>query len=183
MSRRALVGFLALAGVGCSGATTAVRTATAVTAAFTSASDGDVVLVNSSILLTSTLSLYTSTPTNVTIQSAPGGRYVLDGQGSVQIFSVDGQAHLTISDIDLRNGHSSYGGGALWIGFGAQATIRNCILSDNYGYQGGAIHSSGLLDTHNVTFRNNSAWSGGGIFTSGNTSLKYSRFTENFAII
>jgi hypothetical protein len=137
---------------------------------------------------------------NVTVQGLPGAAGItIDGGGSLRPFFVDldfggsGSGTLTLNDLTIQNGRSTFGGGifnlgtltmrrctltrnsasnqggALYTGAsyatGAQALLVNCTIADNTGLNPGIMSDSARLDLVNVTIRGN--LSPGGITSGG----------------
>ena len=103
---------------------------------------------------------------SVTIIGAGANILAVDGNATTRIFQIGQSETVTISDLTIRNGQGSFGGGIL-NGDAATLTIINSTLSDNSGGFGGGGFNSGTLAIVNSTVSGNIASEGGGIYNSG----------------
>lgn len=59
---------------------------------------------------------------------------------------------------------------------GGTFRIRNCVLQESFGIEGGALHNSGTLDMQDTVIRKNLSTSrGGGVFNGSNTTSLFRR--------
>jgi autotransporter family porin len=107
-------------------------------------------------------------PISVIIQGSGALWTIVDGQQKDSVFEVgtNPEAVVTLSDMTIRNGQASNGGG---ISNEGTLTVTHCILKDNTAfYDGGGLY----IDHSKVTvkdciIRDNEAMNGGGIFVNG----------------
>jgi parallel beta-helix repeat protein len=80
-------------------------------------------------------------------------------------------------------GNSSTGGGAgggIYLAYGSLAAIEDCTIANNSAYQGGGIYTSGNQTILNCTVSGNSASQGGGIYWWGSSpAIRNSHVTMN----
>jgi CSLREA domain-containing protein len=125
-------------------------------------------------LRTTTTSLDVTSP--VTID--PTGTVVIDGNGN-PLFDVDTTGNLTISDLTLRRGTNTGGGGVL---NGGTTVLERVLLEANTGQEGGGVLNVGTFIARNVTFSGNQAFvDGGGLQNEGTATLNNVTFAENVA--
>ena len=112
-----------------------------------------------------------------------------DGGGSTQLFLVDGGSSLHLSDLTLRNGYASSGGGAIMANQSSVSFTGNMSFISNSaaGSSGGAIlaiESTVSWVGDGTEFSNNFADFGGAILAS-DSSVSWdgdgTRFISNFA--
>ncbi len=126
----------------------------------------DVITITEDITLEEALPPITAT---ITIE---GGGHTISGDKQFRIFDVQG-GNLTIKNLTLFAGNApaEENGGALRLGAGAQVAVESVRFSDNSGFQGGAISTSGddahLSIRDSQFLRNSSRGYGGAIFAEG----------------
>ena len=90
----------------------------------------------------------------------------LSGQGTVRILQVSNSARVTLAGLTLTRGKApgTENGGALRVDTGAIVTLTNSTLFSNTAYYGGGLFSSGVVTVQNSTLYSNTAgWAGGGL--------------------
>lgn len=113
-----------------------------------------------------------------------GNGHTIDASNLGRIFSVSG-SNVILKNITLINGKFSGYGGAVYVS-GANFTLDNCKLEDNYANYGGAIYSTGInTKITNSELKDNTAqYSGGAIrTTNSNLVIDNSNFTDNKIIV
>jgi len=84
-------------------------------------------------------------------------------------------------------GSSGGGGGVYWANFAVGAIVRNCLITGNYGYQGGGIRanvsSGGRVPAFQrcVVSNNTSSYRAGGFYADGNVQFEDCIFRDNYA--
>lgn len=115
---------------------------------------------------------------------------IIDGNEIDRIFHVVSDVDVLFTNLTIRNGHAPaggfYGGGGILNGSedisGATIRILNCLFSENLSEStGGGLDNSGTAFLQDVTFRENKAYYGGGIFNIGSLSIEGATFTQNIA--
>jgi Ca2+-binding RTX toxin-like protein len=117
----------------------------------------------------------------LTIQGPGPDVIAVDGNNNDRIFYAQNfdAAHLPldISGLTLKNGYSTYNGGALYSdgggpGVAPDVTLNSMVFRSNASdYRGGAIwQDEGTLTITNSTFSNNAAYYGGGAVYNDDTS-------------
>jgi len=117
---------------------------------------------------------------------------IFDAKQITRFFRVVGKGRLKISNILLRGGRSSQGGGALQVEPLGELTLQNCHLDDNQATgerSGGALQINanpddvGIAFVRECTFNGNkaAAFGGGAIYNNGRVSLLSSTFAGNNA--
>ncbi len=155
-------------------------------AAIEAARDGDVVLVADGV--------YTG-PGNtnvgflgkpITVRSQNGPQHcIIDGQLNARGFSFFGSEgpDSVLDGFSIINGFGSPGGGGIHIQYASSPTIRNCVITDCYGFDfGGAIRiMDGSPKIIGCTFAENyTDWFGGGLFIwGGHTTIVDCVFSGN----
>jgi predicted outer membrane repeat protein len=92
-----------------------------------------------------------------------GGR--IRGQGNAfRLFAVSNSGNLTLQNVNLSGGSSSYGGGVFNNG---TLTIQNSTISGNRAGRGGGVSNHGTLTVENSTISGNNAGDGGGVSNGG----------------
>jgi len=92
-----------------------------------------------------------------------GGR--IRGQGNAfRLFAVSNSGNLTLQNVNLSRGSSSYGGGVFNNG---TLTIQNSTISGNRAGRGGGVSNHGTLTVENSTISGNNAGDGGGVSNGG----------------
>lgn len=104
---------------------------------------------NGTLTLTNTISI-----SNNVVLDGSGVAATISGGKAVQLFHVSSGASLTISNLTLANGNSTYGA-AIESDTGA-VTLVSCLLTNNEASTGGAIYNNGgTLALLGSTFSNN----------------------------
>ena len=119
---------------------------------------------------------------SITIIGKSKENTIIDCEYSGRLFTMNSNSKLTLINLTLTNGNLTGNGGLIY-NEGGQITIKNCILSNSKGYKnGGAIYNNlGTLNIEDTCFINNSAYKYAGvIYTIGQTTIKYSNFTQNY---
>jgi hypothetical protein len=97
------------------------------------------------------------------------------------LLTVESGAHLTVNDVNFRNGSASPYGGAIFGDVGS-ITVNGGIFTGNQsGEYGGALYNQGPMTVKGATFINNTAWYGGAIGTDDPASIAGATFTGNTA--
>ena len=129
-------------------------------------------------------------PFSLKIVGSGAARTIVDGGGVASVVLIlNPKAHVTLSQITMRNGGGQGDGGGVYNCF-ATVTIDSSILSGNsatsgmgnLGY-GGAIYNcpGSTMTIINSTFTRNSAENGGAICNGGTLTINNSTFRENIA--
>lgn len=129
-------------------------------------------------------------PFSLTIVGSGATRTIVDGGGVASVvLNLNPKAHVTLSQMTMRNGGGEGDGGGIYNCF-STLTIINSILSGNsatsgkgnFGY-GGAIYNcpGSTMTIINTTFTKNSAENGGAICNGGTLTINNSTFKENIA--
>ena len=119
---------------------------------------------------------------SITIIGESKENTIIDCEYSGRLFTMNSNSKLTLINLTLTKGNLTSNGGLIY-NEGGQITIKNCILSNSKGYKnGGAIYNNlGTLNIEDTCFINNSAYKYAGvIYTIGQTTIKYSNFTQNY---
>ncbi|MCL2156623.1 MAG: right-handed parallel beta-helix repeat-containing protein [Methanobrevibacter sp.] len=140
---------------------------------------------------------YTNNVTNITINknltiqgNGSAKDVIIDAQKLGRIFSINtNNLNLTFINITFINGNITGNGGAIYVGYGGtRLTLIDCVFDNNTAYSGGAVYNSGNnFSVLNCTFTNNTinyieAY-GGAVYNSGNNfSVINSTFTNNKAV-
>ena len=113
------------------------------------------------------------------------GKVVMDAQQNNRHFDVEEGARLTIFGITLKNGYSTYGGGAVYnLGtFNADTCSFDGNSADGYSMGGGAVWNSGTLTADSCSFDGNEAYNdiGGAVYNDGTFTADSCRFDGNSA--
>ena len=126
--------------------------------------------------------------TATTIQTTGPAAATIDGTIAILgVLRIVTTSPVTISGLNIQNGSSIVGGGAIATVVGAGLTLNNLTLSGNSCVgtsSGGAINNNGSLGLVNVSVTNNgrSCLFGGGIFTSGPLIIQGGSVTGNTAV-
>ena len=166
-------------------------------AAIAAAESGDTMVFDPS-LMHETITL-TSGPlaisSNLTIDGPGASLLAISGNQASQLFTLDGNAQVTLAHLTLMGGQSAQGG-AIFLGGTAALTLDSDILSNNQAVDdahgnalGGAIYTSAgtsLTVDHSV-FVNNQAEGtvasfGGAIANAGSLAIQGGAFTGNTAL-
>lgn len=145
-------------------------------AAITAASDGDVILFDSSVFPSGTttailLSAALVVSSNVVIDAGATEsprRVELDGQGAVNCLTINATGAATISGIAFTNGAGARGGAAYAVNAAAN-TFNNCSFTDCATTTNGGAISIGAASVNtlnNCVFSNCDSVNGGGVFFS-----------------
>jgi CSLREA domain-containing protein len=119
-----------------------------------------------------------------------GGRSVaVSGEYSYRVFLVESGANLTLNELTVENGAASPPVGLCSCGGGVYndgtVTIRSSTFANNSAISGGGLYSwiDGTAKIINSTFFGNTATASGGGLTDGSSSvsISFSTFTENSA--
>lgn len=107
----------------------------------------------------------------------------LASAGLFRIFAVDAGTTLTLRNVIVRNGHSTFGGGGGISNFGTVDLFNSSIFNNSTDRSGGGISSFGVLSLTDSSISSNSAaFEGGGIFTdAGSVVLTRSIVSGNSA--
>jgi alkaline phosphatase len=115
---------------------------------------------------------------------------VIDGSnsGAVVTFNYGGTCAPVLDGLTIANGNSTYGGG-IYISvsspYSCNATIRNCIIRDNYAGQAGAgmYNNYGNPTLSRCIFRDNESYNdGAGLYNyHGNVTVTNCMFVKNDA--
>ena len=117
---------------------------------------------------------------------------ILDGQASDRIFQVITDVNAKFFNLTIRNGYapagSLYGGAGILNGSPGELPgsiqIINCLFSQNQAENtGGGIDNAGTASLLDVTFSNNQAAFGGGIYNAGTLVVDSVLFMQNTASI
>ena len=116
------------------------------------------------------------------IQGSGASTLALDGAGNFGILETDIAVPIQVSGLTLRNGKANiFSGGAVYSR--GNATITNCVFSNNRGESGGAIYNNGATTIANCTFNSNIVTGFGGaiysIASSNDTSVAVRNCTFN----
>ena len=125
-------------------------------------------IVFSGVTGTITLSSPLIISQSVAINGPGANLLTISGNDAVQVFNVATGKAFSISGLTIAHGHSSTGGGGIFVGSGGTLTVNNCVFSNNAASNGassvgGAISNSSvnLLTVNNSTFVGNKALAGG----------------------
>jgi CSLREA domain-containing protein len=127
---------------------------------------------------------------HVNIVGASPATTILDGQDNDRVFQVVTQVTAKFFNLTIQNGYapaeSLYGGGALLNGSPGELPgtvyVTNSLFSQNFSENtGGAMDNAGSAYLLNVTFSNNQAYVGGGIFNAGTMVIENLLFVQNSA--
>jgi len=122
---------------------------------------------------------------NLRLTGSSAATTIIDGGGSRVVSILSTSAHVSLSNLTIRNGIASGGGGILnWgnLTLSNSAITGNTALSDTSAV-GGGIDSSGTLTVNNSTFSGNTASAGnvygGAIYSSGPLTINNSTISGN----
>ena len=154
---------------------------TTIAGAVAAAVDGDTIhICAGTYALTSAVGV----PVNLTFVGDGAASTIVDGGGTVQLFSASLYRSLTFSGLTLRNGKTAdYGLGAAIAAGGGAVHVSNSTFTGNatgYGAGGGAIWGEYVTVTTS-TFSGNTAGAGGAIYASDNATVSNSTFSANGA--
>ncbi|WP_209015778.1 BspA family leucine-rich repeat surface protein [Roseibium sp. RKSG952] len=122
---------------------------------------------------------------NISIDGDADGDGEIDvtvsGDDRFRVVNITGNStHATLQNVTISDGNSRPDGGGIFVNRGAELTVLNSVIRDNYAEYGGAIGNAGTVVVANSTIYNNGAfYEGGGIFGFGNLSLVNSTITGN----
>ena len=148
--------------------------------AISSAAAGDEIILGSNITKTSSDSVITIDK-DITID---GSGYTIDADSNGQIFNINNNAHVVLTNIVLTGGSTGMfdsGGAAIEMEQGSLTLSDNVsfisnVASSSFGGNGGAIYGSGdvTISGENVVFKDNSASGNGGAIYLSNGDLTVS---------
>ncbi|WP_067260195.1 right-handed parallel beta-helix repeat-containing protein [Methanobrevibacter cuticularis] len=142
-------------------------------------------LENTIILLEGTYNTDEDINNNITLNgnlrivgnSSPD-KVIIDGRSLGYLFNISPNSNVTFENITFKNGNSA-NGGAIYNNQG-NVTISNSIFSNNKAdADGGAINNKGHISVINSIFINNIATNGGAIYSTSNSNISWSNFTNN----
>lgn len=107
------------------------------------------------------------------------GNLTINGNGRSRIFEISSNTSATLSKLNLVNGGTLIGGGA--ISNAGTVNLVDVTLSGNSSFAGGALANSGNAYLTNVTINNNRAIDGGGIYNTGYLNISNSTISRNDA--
>ena len=107
-----------------------------------------------------------------------GNGHIIDAQQRTRIFKVSGK-NVTIKNVILKNGYGNDGGAI--INYDGDLTIKNSILVENTSQDdGGAIYNKGELTIMELELSGNIAQeNGGAIYNNGKLTISESSLYEN----
>ncbi|MBI5788085.1 MAG: right-handed parallel beta-helix repeat-containing protein [Candidatus Schekmanbacteria bacterium] len=123
---------------------------------------------------------------NINVKSSGNAlNTIIDGNqnGSVVFFGDNEGPGAILDGFTVRNGSTPDGGGGLHFNKESEATIKNCIIRDNYAQFGGGIFLKHGINprvptiTDCLIVSNASNQDGGGIFTDSKTNPVFTRCT------
>lgn len=128
---------------------------------------------------------------NLRIVGAGPDQTIIDGNDLDRVLHILSSANVTISNLTIRNGFMSTGGGILVEG---SLTLDNVIVADNtanylantpIGHGGGILVNQGTLTLNNSKVQNNSATGSGGAIAnfSGTVTINNSVISGNSATV
>lgn len=132
---------------------------------------------------TATIALSGGTLPTITTNTsiAGGGTITLDGTFGTRHFLVQSGGHLSLGNINLKNGYYNGKGGA--ISNAGSLTLNNVAIRSSHAPIGGAaIATTGAVDIQNSTFAKNKSNFGGAIFAetaSATMTILSSSFHDN----
>ncbi len=121
---------------------------------------------------------------NLTIQGDTSSTTAIDASSFTaqfipdRVFEIQTGATLTLTDLTVRDGDGTFGGGAL-INTGGALILNNTVFEDNIANNGGAIQNKGSLTVNTSVFRNNTANQAGAIDNRGTLNLTDVEFIGN----
>ena len=118
-----------------------------------------------------------------------GHAITIDGSGLRQLFAVAADGNLTLAHLDLANGFSTTGGGAIYnngtMVIDSTTIYDNSTNSSYFDVGAGAIYNLGTLAVNGSSIYDNSAAAsstyGGGIFNNGTLTIGTSSISNNAA--
>ena len=117
---------------------------------------------------------------NLTIEGPVSAFLGISTEGSSRVLYVDAGAHVTLSDIEISDGISDYGGGIYNRG---NLTVNNCAIRGNYATtSGGGVYNATngvLVATTTILDDNGAALNGGGIDNQGTLTIISSEIRGN----
>ncbi|MCO5186064.1 MAG: right-handed parallel beta-helix repeat-containing protein [Anaerolineae bacterium] len=134
------------------------------------------------ITLGANITLTAALPPIASAITLDGAHHVIDGGGSVRIFTVNSGGDFTVNQATLQNGSATEGAGIFNDG---TLTVTDSTVSGNaigVGGLGGGIHNAGVMMVTNSTFSGNTAGyasNGGGISNEGALTVTNSTFSDN----
>jgi len=149
---------------------------------------GDTIQLSSAVTLTSDQLTVTK---NLSITGTGGNRTIArssaGGTPEFRVIEVSGGATVTLTNLTLSNGDSSFGGGLYCFGVNSSAVLIDCTMSGNTAGTGGGLGLLGLnasAELTNCVVRNNTGITGAGIQNqAGTLSLITTTVSDNSASI
>lgn len=147
--------------------------------------DFDAGLANNTITLTSDQLTISRT---MTIANPYASNLSISGNNTYTVFYIDNGSVVTMNNLNIINGYSSFYGGGIHNNDGT-LIIQNSTVSNNSAYVGGGIYDglNNSLTIENCTISGNTADYGGGIVSDGGagdsstTIIKNSTFSNNIS--
>ncbi|MBZ2167112.1 Ig-like domain-containing protein [Methanobacterium spitsbergense] len=119
---------------------------------------------------------------NMTINGESQTDTIINGTGTNWIFKINSGIYVTINNLTLTNGNTTYGG-AIYNNYGGTLTVNNSTFTSNSAqYYGGAIYNNGgtlIITDSNLT--SNTAEYGGAIYNGGTLTVTDCNLTSNTA--
>ncbi|MFZ5809940.1 MAG: choice-of-anchor Q domain-containing protein [Chloroflexota bacterium] len=117
---------------------------------------------------------------NLTIEGPVSEFLGISAGGSSRVLYVDVGANVTLSDMEISDGVSNYGGGIYNRG---NLTVNNCAMNGNYATtSGGGVYNAAngvLAVTTSMMDSNGAAQNGGGIDNQGTLTIISSEIRDN----
>ena len=150
--------------------------------AILNANNGDTIVFDP-ILTTKKIALTSGELTinnSITITGLGATNFAITGTSTSRVLTVNSGATVTLAAITLSGGAATNGGGIANFG---TLTLNNVTLTNNTALSGGAIYTSnGVLTVNNSLLAANAATDGGAIFvTQGTATLAGSTLASNTA--
>ncbi len=120
---------------------------------------------------------------SLTLQGAGAGQTIIDGNGTssgISVYASD--ARVTVSDVTIRNGSASWGGGLYNMG---TLTLAHSIIVSNTGTAGagGIFNTNGALFVSDCAILNNTAQNVGNVGAGGGIENYYGVLTVADSIV
>ncbi len=149
---------------------------TSIQAAINAASNGDIIIIGPGTFTQGLM----GTGKRLTLQGSGANSTIINGTNTYNAVTILSGGVVTITDVTIQNGRSSYAGGILNDG---HLTLNNTIIRDNMSTQhGGGIRngSGATLIINNSTVQDNVAsFYGGGIVNYGSAIINNSTIKNN----
>lgn len=108
---------------------------------------------------------------------------------SYDIYNGNKGGTIIIDSCTAIGNKAEQNGGAIYVNFGGEAEVYNCILKDNEANAGGAIFINGdgnrpgtlVMDACTVIENRTTEYGGGGIFNNGNLYINNSTIANNYS--